>query len=62
MKREIKTINKLKQYINIYAFKVVKKSENKKNKNKDSWRDYIIPTERKKENISEKIDNIVYNQ
>ena len=62
MKKETKTINKLKQYINVCVFKVGNKSENKRNKNKDSWKDYIVLTGRKKENVSEKIDNIVYNQ
>ncbi len=58
IKTTAKTINKIKQYINIYAFKVGKKGVKK---NKNSWKDFVIATKKKQENVSGKIDSIIYN-
>lgn len=48
----------IKEYINIYIFSFVGGFNFKKNKN--TWRDYVIPIKNKKENVSENIDKILY--
>ena len=44
--------------MNIYIFSFDGGFDFKKNKN--TWRDYIIPIKKKKENVSENIDKILY--
>ena len=56
-KNRTKTINKIKQYINIYAFRF---KRNGKKKNIADWKKYVIKTDRKKECVSGNIDNILY--
>lgn len=50
-------IDGIKEYMNIYIFSFRDGFSFKKNKN--IWRDYIIPIKKKKENISENIDKIL---
>lgn len=50
--------NRIKEYMNVYIFSFNSGFNFKKNKN--TWRDYIIPIKNKKENISENIDKILY--
>ncbi len=49
---------RIKKYVNIYVFSFSGGFSFKKNKN--FWRDYLIPIKKKKENISENIDKILY--
>ncbi len=51
-------INGMKEYVNIYIFSFSNGFNLKKNKN--TWRDYVIPIKNKKENVSENIDKILY--
>jgi len=51
-------INGIKKYINTYIFSFAGKFNFKKDKN--AWRKYVIPSKKKKENISENIDKILY--
>ncbi len=51
-------IDRIKEYMNVYIFSFGNGFNFKKNKN--SWRDYIIPVKNKEENISENIDKILY--
>ena len=51
-------INRIKKYMNVYIFSFNSGFNFKKNKN--TWRDYIIPIKKKKENISANIDKILY--
>ena len=57
IKQETK-INRIKEYMNVYIFSFSGGFDFKKNKN--TWRNYIIPTKNKKENISANIDKILY--
>lgn len=54
----LKTIKKIKQYYNISIFKVANKKKN--TKNKDVWKKYLIPSNKKNEDVSSNIDNILY--
>lgn len=56
---KIKTYPKRKnrQYFDLYAFPL---KMNFLKKNKDSWKDFIITTNKKQENVSENIDKILY--
>ena len=56
-KQRIRT-SKIKKYVNIYIFSFASGFNFKKNKN--FWQDYIIPIKKKKENVSENIDKILY--
>ena len=49
-------IDGIKEYANIYIFSF----DSEFKKNKDIWRDYVIPIKNKKENVSENIDKILY--
>jgi len=51
-------VSRMKEYVNIYIFSFGSGFDFKKNKN--TWRDYIIPIENKEENISENIDKVLY--
>ena len=51
-------ISGIKEYMNIYIFSFNSGFNFKKNKN--LWRDYIIPIKSKKKNISGNIDKILY--
>ncbi|HAM88879.1 MAG: hypothetical protein US83_C0020G0005 [Candidatus Falkowbacteria bacterium GW2011_GWC2_38_22] len=62
MKKEIKKLQKLKQYLNIYVFKVNKETDCKKTKNKNSWKNFLISTKNAKENVSENIHSILYDK
>lgn len=50
--------NEIKEYMNVYIFSFDSGFNFKKNKN--AWRDYIIPVEKKEENVSENIDKVLY--
>ena len=51
-------MDRIKEYMNVYIFSFGSGFDFKKNKN--SWRDYIIPIENREENISENIDKVLY--
>ena len=55
--KKVKTINKIKQYIDIYAFRMKK---NEKKKTLSDWKKYLIKTDKKEECVSENVDNILY--
>ena len=50
--------NLIKQYF-VRPFNLKKQA--KQDKNKDNWVDFIIPTRKKKSNVSENIDKVIYN-
>ena len=51
-------VSGIKEYMNVYIFSFGSGFNFKKNKN--LWRDYMIPIKNKKENISGNIDKILY--
>ena len=60
--QQLKTVTKIsvKECINKYMFLFDDKIQDKKNKN--SWKDYIIPMKTKRKfNVSGNIDKILYN-
>ena len=56
--RQRMNLDEIKEYMNVYIFSFGSGFNFKKDKN--IWRDYIIPIEKKEENISANIDEILY--